>query len=355
MLFSVTIIVKGVGFVKKIFIFWLVLFPIISLNGIFEGTKVVWLWLGSVPLFAIWVIKLKDEVDKILTKADYVYFLWLLLLIVSSIFGVHPQVSIIGGSYRHQGVIFFLSLWVIRKTIGLLSENDKKLLVKLFLVGGIFQSLLLISQKFIFATEPLGTFGNSKAASGYIALTLLLPSNLSWVPKSIIYLIAFPAIILSRSATGTLVAISSILKRKLFFAVLTLLAVGALIVGGNMNFNDPYEGRGVIWRLAIQSVKERPILGYGAESGEIVFKEAFRVYGTPLEGLIVDRAHNIFFDIAMWSGVFGLILFIYWIYLCLKGTKEVWRKKALLGFFVFASLQPLGVVHWIMLVVFISL
>ena len=101
----------------------------------------------------------------------------------------------------------------------------------------------------------------------------------------------------------------------------------------------------------MQEVIARPILGYGAESGEVIYHRAFNRRNINLLDFMVDRSHNVFLDVTLWSGVAGLILFMGW---CIARAKELWagdrlRFIALVAWVVFASFQPLGVVHWLQL------
>lgn len=337
---------------QKVFVGWIGLFPFIVLHSAYEGPKVLWLWTGSIVLFLFWIFRLSFDLTKIITRSDYFYFLWLAVLTLSSMIGVHPLDSLVGGSYRHQGVIFFLSLWVIGKTVGIL-EKRQILIYKMFLVGACLESIMLILERLLSSNEPLGTFGNANAAAGFVALSLLFPKDyLSKVQKKLFYLINCLGVVFSCSLSALIVFVYSVLKRKYFFPILAVIA-GGIILSGSKDFNNPHEGRKIIWELAITSIAQRPILGYGAESGEMVFDKAYKTYGTPLVGLMVDRAHNIFLDIAMWSGILGLILFICWILMKIKEMNDEWRKIALIGWLVFACLQPLGVVHWIILAVFL--
>ena len=106
-----------------------------------------------------------------------------------------------------------------------------------------------------------------------------------------------------------------------------------------------FENRLVYWELGLEKVNENLLFGYGAESGEYIYNKAFYENNTPLFGMIVDRSHNLFLDITLWSGIIGLIIFILWLRLASK------RKIAILAWLIFASLQPLGVVHWVLLMI----
>lgn len=72
---------------------------------------------------------------------------------------------------------------------------------------------------------------------------------------------------------------------------------------------------------------------------------------------MVDRSHNIFLDISLWSGMTGLIVFTGW---CISSGNELWKRDRLrfivfVAWFVFASFQPLGVVHWLQLLAILEI
>jgi putative inorganic carbon (HCO3(-)) transporter len=63
-----------------------------------------------------------------------------------------------------------------------------------------------------------------------------------------------------------------------------------------------------IWRASLELIVDRPVLGYGPDGMGLVFP---RVYPPQLvyyqgRGLIVDRAHNLFLDWTLTTGVLGL-------------------------------------------------
>lgn len=339
----------------KLFVIWLALIPLITFNNSYEGPKVLWFLIGSIPLFIFLIFKSGKRLEDLVTKSDLFFAAWLSILTLSSIFGVHPLQSFIGGSYRHQGIIFFLSIWVIGKTIRLLGNADQKFLYKLLLIAGLIEGLLLIFERIVSSNEPVGTFGEANAAAGFIALTLLLPHDyLNNIQKIIVYSVSSLGILLSHSATAILIFVYDRLKPKYFLIILTILIVGGAVIGGNHEFNNPHEGRGIIWKVSTATIFKRPILGYGAESGEVVLTEGFRENGTRLENFIVERSHNIVLDILMWSGVTGLIALSFYVYYKLMETSDKWRTRAFFGWLIFAFIQPLGVAHFIILVVILG-
>lgn len=70
--------------------------------------------------------------------------------------------------------------------------------------------------------------------------------------------------------------------------------------------NEDMQARFIIWRMALQGLKERPLLGWGQENFNYIFNAH---YDTRLEGREewFDRTHNIFLDWAVAGGLFGLL------------------------------------------------
>jgi len=78
-----------------------------------------------------------------------------------------------------------------------------------------------------------------------------------------------------------------------------------------------------------------------------VFQNNYLARGFSLSGLIIDRAHNIFLDVSMWSGITGLILFTGFLVTFFKSLGDKYKKLAFLSFIVYAFFQPLSIVHWL--------
>ena len=135
-------------------------------------------------------------------------------------------------------------------------------------------------------------------------------------------------------------------KKKLIFKKIswgillgTLILVGGFIVFKNSNFIKDSEvlnrfatisleetttkSRFMIWNMAWQGVKEKPILGWGQENFNYVFNKNYdpRMYG---QEEWFDRTHNVFLDWLIAGGFLGLLT-----YLFLFGTflYYLWSKK----------------------------
>jgi len=92
-------------------------------------------------------------------------------------------------------------------------------------------------------------------------------------------------------------------------------------VGGVLR--DQGFGRTLIWKVALNGVEERPILGWGQES----FNYPFNKYYTPnLYGQEqwFDRAHNVFLDWLIAGGFLGLLAYLF-LYIGLLWA--IWKSK----------------------------
>ncbi|MBC8465153.1 MAG: O-antigen ligase family protein [Parcubacteria group bacterium] len=120
----------------------------------------------------------------------------------------------------------------------------------------------------------------------------------------------------------------------------------------------------LVWGLALEGWKERPILGWGQENFDYVFLKYYdaRLYD---QEPFFDRAHNIFLDWLIAGGILGLLgylsLYVALLYLVWKGRMSVAEKSVLSGvvlgyaaqnFFVFDTITSyivfftiLGYVH----------
>lgn len=348
------------------FVGWILLIPFIRYGSMYEGPKVLWFWLGGIGLSLYWISKGREKIEKVIRKEDYFFLAFILSLFVSSIFGVHPIESLVGGNYRHQGMIFFVGLWLIAITTRSLKERTKKILGWGIAAGVIIESLIILGQ-FISKIDvvngrPVGTFGEPNAAAGFLVLGsyfviasklyILLPLNFLSIltTTSRVAVLAFGVLLL-----GLLISRKRKIPAKsiLFTVPLILTAIVFLLFLSSLRDPSKFDNRQLYLKVGFEEFLRRPILGHGAESNVLVYDEAFKRVGTPLEGFMVERSHNIFLDILLWSGIVGLVCFAAWIWVIAKGfwkDKNYLKLGALASFLVFASLQPLGVVHWVMLI-----
>jgi O-antigen ligase len=359
---------------STIFLLWISLFPFVMLYGAYEGPKVFWLWGGGFFLTVFWIIRILKSSSIDVSKESGVFIVWLIVFFGASIGGIHPVQSILGGSYRHQGVLFFFTLVLVMQTIHILPHVMKTNLMKWFAISVIVESIIIIFEKlFHFSVRPLGTIGEPNAVAGFLAVGLYSVCEMRYKRKwlrDVLCFIILCAILSTGSRTGIVTAgivlsgyllpyfkdfIRSNHLKKTVIGIGSVITLALVFVvwQGMVRPSSPHENRVLFASIALKEIAQQPLLGFGAESGEAVYDRAFTADNIRRFDFIVDRSHNLFLDVCLWSGVFGLFVFCYWLILIgrrLYIIKDWFRLTAFVGWLVFASFQPVGVVHWVSLI-----
>ncbi len=95
----------------------------------------------------------------------------------------------------------------------------------------------------------------------------------------------------------------------------------------NIDLKSDLVVRGTIWGMALEGVKERPILGWGQGNFNYIFNEQYDpfLYG---QEQWFDRVHNIFLDWLVAGGVLGLLAYFSIFAACLYYLVVVpWQRK----------------------------
>lgn len=330
--------------------------PLVVWKGFFEAPKVyIFLFVGMV--LTIW--RLGYFITKrrffALDRSDLFYFLWLSVLAISSLKGVHPLESFFGGSYRHQGVLFFLALWLVGKTVKEFDVRGRSFLERMVGLAVLLQSVIVFTQYLsgnLYFDKPLGTLGEANAVSGYLAIGSFFVLK-NWGVSLIFLPITATALTFSKSGVLALLpnlqalTIKNRYFRGFFMGMSVFAAIIVLVFSLRQGETSLVENRMVLLKTGIRAVAERPLLGFGAESGEVVYKNAFESDGIFLEGLTIDRSHNLALDITIWSGLIGLSFFLIFLILRFRGLEKI-RKLAFISFIIYSLFQPLNVVHYLL-------
>lgn len=68
------------------------------------------------------------------------------------------------------------------------------------------------------------------------------------------------------------------------------------------------------WKMTLEAIKDKPILGFGPENFYVGFEKYYDPKPFTTSVLLWDRPHNIFLDVAANSGIFSLLFYIaFWI------------------------------------------
>lgn len=375
----------------RLVILWLVALPFISWNGIFEGAKIFFFWVGGIINLSYWLLRGTNKLISSWRNSDFLFLAWIFVLFIASLFGPHPLESVMGGSYRHQGVIFFFLLLITKKIVDEFENREVERLRFWFAVAVFGESLItIVNAVDIYLTggqsgningKPIGTLGEPNAIAGFLAIGIyfiyeyfLHGREKRKITGVFMLVLVSAAVLLTSSVSGLLALLivfaGSRIKRlpplslnmyqKLFSVGLLILFSGFLFKTFSPKLLErpvSYEDRLVFWKMGVGIALEKPVFGWGAETGEYLYDLSYNRISMPLTLVLVDRSHNLFIDVFMWSGFVGLFLFIVWVVyemILLLRTSHLFAFFVFLAWLLFASLQPLGITHWIVLFLIFS-
>ncbi len=353
--------------------------------------------LSIMTFFVLWQLLAKkysfSMIQRIIQRGSAVRMVVLLLIALFSVFflatlfSLDLQFSLWGSPYRGGGFLnfAFYIIFAILAFFILRPKDWEKVWIVAF-IAGILVSLIAIFQKFEILTEvlipradqPSSTIGGPIFLALYILLLSFLALSFGIKEKgkkkffyfSSFFIFIFTIFIaVSRAsylglAAGFLYflflypAVSKKLTwLKIFFGILLVLGIFGIywlntqpqfpqfiqenkileytakrVLIGEKFFG--LESRFSSWKVSLNALKERPILGYGPENFSIGFD---KYYDPSLPGITFqpggpstgwwDRAHNFIFDISLTAGIPALIIYLslfavlFWQLQKLKHTK----------------------------------
>jgi O-antigen ligase len=301
------------------------------------------------------------------SKVEIILTIFIILIILSTIFSVNPETSIFGSVHRFEGVISLISYCslfifayrlinpsLIKKTIkGIVGIS---IIVSIY---GILQHYLIDflprNSSKIGDTRSFAFFDNPNFFGSYLVITILLSITLFLTAQKnkerYYYLfctsISFSAMIFSgtRSAwigvmfgviflTMVVVLMRKDLWKSWTYLLITLTALFCVIDitedGGNFkrvfsSFSESYKiatdqgtghegsSRFFIWKKSMPLIPEFFWLGSGPDTFKYVFpideEESLKYFYTP--DITVDKAHNEYLQMAVTLGVPALIMYLF--------------------------------------------
>ncbi|MEK7227488.1 MAG: O-antigen ligase family protein [Patescibacteria group bacterium] len=323
-------------------------------------------------IFAAWVLLARNHPEYRPRKSVILYALASFLAIVglSDLFGVAPIKSFWSNYERMEGFISLIHLGMFFLIIGsVFKEADWKrwwntsLAASALMIFYCLFQLLGAVQIHQGGVRVDGTLGNASYLAVYMLFHIFIAAffmlrekkdtTLKWIYGTLILLQMF---ILYETATRgailgllgglALVALLNVRNREnrvmerasIAVLVALIVVVSWFYLSRNSSFvqNSPVlerfanisteelkqGGRSFVWPMAIKGFKERPILGWGQDNFNYVFDEHYDPRMYMLEPWF-DRAHNIFLDWMVASGILGILSYLS-LYIAL--LYSTWRK-----------------------------
>lgn len=326
----------------------------------FYFPKILFIYAVSSVLAVFWLLnRLSNNLAMDFTEK--LLIIYIMLIMISTIFSIDISRSIWGIPRREEGlfaIIVYAFIFIAAKRNFQFSEKH----VMLVLLTVVIIALYGIIQYFGYDIIPrdsirmdwkkkaFSTMGNPNFLGTY--LTLIIPiSTFSYIySKRLLYLFASGIIYLSLLCTltrgawlGSLVSIIVLVLYifKYKYSIKHLVIIMLLFCGITMFFNiytngsiigrfltipkaigtvlsqsDNYARAGAnrifIWERVGKLILKKPILGFGLETLDIAFTEAYRNEIIKFYGKIhiTDKTHNEYLHIAVSTGIPSLILYL---------------------------------------------
>ncbi|MBI5079269.1 O-antigen ligase family protein [Candidatus Wolfebacteria bacterium] len=338
------------------------LFPFIVGKYVFFRTVIdlalvffVWAWAtGKITNYKLQITNLWRQPLAIAVS------IFIFIFILAGFFGVNPSASFWSNFERGEGVFQLIHLFIFFILLALLF-TDKKSWRRMFVVM-ILAAVLVIAYGLAGALHIgnfvgsnlcarfAGSLGNPAYTGTFLIFAIFYAAYLAvedwkiakkWFwPGSAVLFFIFLFLSQTRGAvlglgigilaflTYLFFTLSNKKHRWLVFAIaIFLIILGIFGIkyrqsidlmpfcraqgGGNrildVNFGtETFQTRLLLWQESFKAFQERPILGWGPEN----FTVAFEKYYKPQFTTWYDRAHNIFFDYLVMTGILGLLSFI---------------------------------------------
>jgi hypothetical protein len=311
---------------------------------------------------------------------------YLLVFILSSIFGVDFSYSFWSKHERMTGILMHLHLFLFFLVLGSVfkKEDFKRIFVVSILVAIFLGAFAVFNVKDI-KMRGGGTIGNESFLGTYLLFDIffalyLFFDSLDWKKKfgifSFVLLFFFLlaigvnfeglnfkdkilALIFKAGARAAKISFYGAIfllfllwlisqKRKFFKIlgffilipsfILISFALYSIMFQSSSFFRrlaekevGSFGGRFYVWEIAKKAFFERPLLGFGPENFEFAFSKYYNpCFGTPECGgdFWYDRAHNVIFDTLSTTGILGLIsYFLLFLSFFFVLWKSYWNKK----------------------------
>jgi O-antigen ligase/Flp pilus assembly protein TadD len=283
------------------------------------------------------------------------------IVVLATIFSVNPTKAFWSNFERMEGFVAYLHLFAYFLVLGhVFQKKDWFIFFNLFVVSGLIENVYALFQKLGYFASPQGgfrvdgTIGNPTYLAAYLIFILAFCILLIFQTKNkfaryfygfvglfsllTIYFTATRgvalALFIGALFAGVLyLALSQVdtERKKLFkkiiivLLILVILAPVGLWVLKDTSFvkkseilsrfastfrelsgeDSGSQARFIIWNMAWQGVKERPLLGWGPEGFTVVFSKYYRPELYSKEPWF-DRSHNIALDWLINAGILGL-------------------------------------------------
>ncbi|MDP3784893.1 MAG: O-antigen ligase family protein [bacterium] len=317
---------------------------------------------------------------------------FVLVVVLATIFAASPSRALWSNFERMEGLLAYLHLAAYFLVLfAVFTKRDWVWFANLFVLAGLGENFYALFQKLGYLASPQGGFrvdgtvGNPTYLAAYLTfvsfVSLFLWQNsrqfllklfyaaIALFSLLMIYFTATRGAVLGLLGAGVLASLSYLIFEKVgarpeaifykklaaLFLLLLILVPSVLWYSRSSDFvaKNPVLARlsstsftertilsrFLIWRLAFEGVKERPLLGWGPENFNAVFAKHYNP-GLYEQEPWFDRSHNIIFDWLITGGILGFLAYFSLIFAAGWTLWHLWRQGvfSLGGTLTFATL-----------------
>lgn len=307
----------------------------------------------------------------------YIIFLLVLFEILSTIFAIKIDISILGNVGRREGLlslITYYSIFLLVKNIKN-KENINKIIDTILMLGiiniiyGIIEVVPILSKIFAIKNAWIyakGTFGNSNFYGTYMLILSLLSIGLYLKDKKYIsFVIIYTFGVLLSGCMGCILSYillfiiiiafniknikENIKKYLLIFLAFILSIIIVTNLPGNEVIKDTLElkneinntlkdglkeeygtNRIYIWKNTLQKIPENILTGVGIDNFMYAFNPALETLDYHL---VVGKAHNEYLQRLITEGIFSFLTYMFLlIYIFINGLKTIKKDNYYIPF-----------------------
>lgn len=310
----------------------------------YEQIKVLAIYFSVFITLILWLILfIRKKVSFNIDRLDLLAFFFLAWLTFTSVLSQNLELSFIGTYPYHQGILFYLSLFLLSLIIKSLKIDIKKIalgftfsaiLVSTIAIFQFFELNILKKDIFNYAGRVISTFGQPNLYAGFLVLTLPFITKIKKYSKVILVLLII-GILVSLSRTAIIISFIFIIfllwnikkrysKLLIIFSLIGTVFYLALIfkqefikpLDQEWLINNSAERRIFVYRISLDAFLKKPLIGYGVDNIPASLKplyldkEAKPSFYHSLRNLNIERSHNYYLDILLFSGLPALILYL---------------------------------------------
>lgn len=322
------------------------------------------------------------------TKIKKAGLIFLIILSLASVFGIHPLESLVGKHPYYQGLVIYWFLFLFSLMVSEIGVSKKKLVQVLssaaliVAIVSIIQFIMLNLLKIEipnYAGRVISTFGQPNLYGGF--LLLLLPFIFELKKQKLLVATVVSLGILASLSKAAIILLLGLglvwlfgkFKRKgaLIF-ITSVFLLNALVFSlenstgliweevlrpliGQGTEGDVIEKRIYIIPVMLDIYYKSPVLGFGVDSINNLYSDHFADFKPELRNypplyfnlmnLTIDRSHNYFLDLLIFSGVVGLLAYFYLLSLLFKSSRSLFLKVFLILYLIWIQFQVQSIAH----------